>query len=115
MGNTDSALPTEQPMVQPNGSTTLNNQPPPAKLNGIPPIVKCEESRSVLEEEKEVGSSLFSLTVLPSHRRIIRPPGSDKTTTSLDKDVICGEDSHSNQVSGKDSRSWADRVKNSLF
>jgi hypothetical protein len=101
MGNTD-IVPTDQPLVQPDGVTTFNNQPPTAKLNGIPPIVECEESRSVLKDEQEAGSSLFSLTVLPSHRRIIIPPGSDKTT-SLDNDVICEEDSHSNQVSGKDS------------
>ena len=82
MGHVNIALPSDQPTVQP---------------DGIPPIVKCEESRSVLEEEKVAGSSLFSLTVLPAHRRIIKLPGGG--------DVEC----LSKQVkSKKASLSWVD-------
>ena len=64
MGHTDIALPSDQLTVQ---------------SEGIPPIKKCEESRSVLGDEKVEASSLFSLTVLLAHRRIIRPPGGGNT------------------------------------
>jgi hypothetical protein len=63
MGQVDIALPLDQPTVQ---------------SDGIPPVSKREESRSVLEKVSEARSSLFSLTVLPAHRRIIKPPGGGK-------------------------------------
>jgi hypothetical protein len=83
MGHTDIALPSEQPTLQ---------------TDGIPPIAKCEESRSVLEEEKVAGSSLFSLTVLPSSRKIKKPPG------GANSQIL------SKPVPSKASVSWADIV-----
>jgi hypothetical protein len=70
------------------------------KQDGIPPVARLEESRSVLEEEKVAGSSLFSLTVLPAHRRVIRPPGSGANRIL------------SKQVPSKKALSWADVARN---
>jgi hypothetical protein len=87
MGNDDIALPSDQLTAQ---------------SNGIPPAIKHEESRSVLKDEKVTGSSLFPLTVLPSHRRVIGPPRcSDGITTRIPSNEVLSKPS-------QPSVSWAD-------
>jgi hypothetical protein len=88
MGHVDIALPDDQVTDQ---------------AVRIPPIAKCAESRSVLEGEKVAGSihsSPSPLSVLPAHRRVIKPPRGERT------EIL------SNTVpSKKATLTWADVVK----
>ena len=86
MGNVDIALPTDAAV----GTTT--------SPDGIPAVSTPPGSRSVLGKECELGSSLFSLTVLPAYGKDPRSKISMPTA---------------NKASEKPSRavSWADIVQ----
>ena len=89
MGNVDIALPTDAAV-----GTAVST-------DGILGVSTPQGSRSVLGKENELGSSLFSLTVLPAYGTRAQDPKTNRTMPTA------------NKASKKPSRpvSWADVVK----
>ena len=67
----------------------------------LSPQCSCCTIGQVLEDEKVAGSSLFSLTVLPSHRRVIGLPRSADDVTRIPSKQVLSKPS-------VPSVSWAD-------
>ena len=99
MGNVNIALPTDDAVVTADSTDGIRVVPTP------------QGSRSVLGMENEIGSSLFSLTVLPAYGKTIQDPIANRSVPIANKASKRAYKMPSKQVECKRTLSWADIVK----